>query len=93
MTVLGRGALEAGFQQDFRYVLRAGVTYTLAVQSDDVTVAFGLELFDENGILVQTSPVAGYLAACQVCPLWSGPFTVRVRCLRGCASYTLLSNP
>lgn len=91
MTYLGNSYLQAGMYQDIAYVLQGGVRYTFAVQSPDVA-AFDLDVFDENANKVDTSPVIGALATCQVMPLWTGAFTVRVICRQGAGRFALVSQ-
>jgi hypothetical protein len=93
MTVLGEGTLGAGYYQDIPYILTWGITYTLVVQVADPNAQFDMDLFDQNRNLVDTSPVVGVVCGCQVTPKWTGPFTVRVKCLSGYSAYRLISEP
>ena len=93
MTLLGRGSLSAGYYQEIPYVLTASVPYMLTVSSDDPTVIYDLDLFDENGHMVATSPVEGPIAMCQVTPAWTGSFVVRVTGRRGTGMFSLISEP
>lgn len=92
MPFLGQGFLSVGMYQDIPYVLQAGITYTFTLQSPDSAV-FDLDLFDQNANKVDTSPVMGPVAQCEVTPLWSGPFTLRVICRQGSGRFSLMSNP
>ncbi len=92
MPHLGNGFLQAGMYQDIPYILQGGISYTFVVQSPDQAV-FDLDLFDENANKVESSPVVGSLAGCEVTPLWSGGFTVRVICRQGAGRFALVSDP
>ncbi len=92
MTFLGQGYLAAGQYQDVVYMLQAGMTYFIAVQTPDAA-AFDLDLFDENANKVDTSPVIGAVAGCQVTPMWTGPFTFRIICRQGVGRFTLVGEP
>lgn len=92
MPHLGNGYLQAGMYQDIAYVLQGGAPYTFMAQSPD-TAVFDLDVFDENANKVETSPVVGALAACQLTPMWTGPFTVRVICRQGAGRFALVSQP
>jgi hypothetical protein len=92
MPFLGQGFLSIGMYQDIAYALQGGIAYTFTIQSPDAAV-FDLDLFDQNANKVDTSPVMGSLAQCEVTPLWSGPFTLRILCRQGEGRFVLASNP
>jgi hypothetical protein len=94
MAVLGRDELAAGQSASYPSIkLSANVEYTIIVQSDDPTVAFDVNVFDENDNNVSTSSVYGAFIGCQVTPRWTGLFTIVVTCVRGYSAYSLVISP
>ena len=93
MTILGQGSLSAGMWQDLVYYLQGGVDYTIYVQAETPTAIFDLDIFDQDANKLDTSPIVGYSAAVQVTPIWTGAFTIRVKCLRGTGYYSLNCEP
>ena len=94
MPLLGRDQLSSGQSDRYPNIkLSANTQYTIMVQSDDPTVAFDVNVFDENSNNVSTSAVYGAHIGCQVKPRWTGLFTVIVTCVRGYSSYSLVITP
>lgn len=93
MTLLGQGFLLPGQHRDVAVQLTANVTYRIRVTAADPTVDFDLAVFDENANPVSVDASLNADAHCQVTPVWTGPFFVRVACARGSGNYALHSEP
>ncbi len=94
MPLVGRDQLAKGQSDTYRNVkLSAGILYTIMIKADEPSVMFDVDVYDENGNRVSTSPIYGSTIGCQVAPRWTGLFTIVVTCVRGFSEYSLVVAP
>jgi hypothetical protein len=93
MALVGSGELITGQVARYNVIFRAGVTYRIYVRPSRSGVDFDLQIYDENGNLVEWDVDPDSDALCLLTPVWTGPFQIVVICARGSSAYTVLVEP
>jgi hypothetical protein len=93
MGVIGSGTLARGEKHLYSVALQANTTYRVYVRPSNSDVDFDLQIYDENGHLVQWDEDLASDALCYVTPRWAGPFQIAVICASGASSYSVIVEP
>lgn len=83
------GYLNAGEEAHYDAVFEEGVEYSIYVEPTNPIADLDLYIVDENENLVAQDEDEDADALCTVSPLWTGSFTVVVRCDSGSTEYQI----
>lgn len=89
MPLVGSGVIGPGGSEYFDVVLTANHRYSVFVDAFDNSVDFDLQVYDENGNLIDSDVTPAADAYCTITPRWTGPFRLIVNAHRGMSGYRI----
>jgi hypothetical protein len=76
-------SLQPGQTMDYSVTLHAGTSYCIFAAGDQWIYDLDILLYDENAKLVRSDVSRDAIPSVSVTPAWTGPFTVRIKNVRG----------
>jgi hypothetical protein len=89
MSLVGSGVIGPGNAEFFDVVLRGQHLYQIDVHPSEPGVDFDLQVFDENGNLINEDLSESADAYAAIVPRWTGPFRLVVSAARGASAYRI----